>query len=159
MSFGMPSAGVALVWRDDWLLGIETVDADHKELVRLLNLLLSEGGGGSPDRGAPQASPGRRQPGTEQLARFSALVDHLHDHFRREEEIMLSVRYLDFDAHRGEHSMQIAELTELRRRLTDSGGRRRLDPESLEWVKRWCFDHFVTEDRRFAEFYLLRKQP
>ena len=28
-----------LVWRDEWLLGIEPFDADHKELVKLLNRL------------------------------------------------------------------------------------------------------------------------
>jgi hemerythrin len=159
MSFGTPPAAGALVWRDDWLLGIETVDADHKELVRLLNLLLSEKINGPRDRVAPHSPSAPSQPGRDQVARFGALVDHLHDHFRREEAIMLSVGYPDFEAHRGEHSMQIAELTELRRRLTDSGGRRHLDPESLEWVKRWCFDHFVTEDRRFAEFFLRQKRP
>lgn len=31
--------------------------------------------------------------------------------------------------------------------------------ESLEWIKRWCFDHLVSEDRRLAEAYHGRTAP
>jgi hypothetical protein len=33
-------ASPLIVWRDAWCLGIEALDADHQELVRLLNQLL-----------------------------------------------------------------------------------------------------------------------
>lgn len=29
-----------------------------------------------------------------------------------------------------------------------------LSEESLKHIKRWCFDHFVTGDRRLAELYI-----
>jgi hypothetical protein len=31
--------------------------------------------------------------------------------------------------------------------------------ESLQWVKRWCFDHFVAEDRRLARAYAEVTRP
>ncbi|MEA3274924.1 MAG: hemerythrin domain-containing protein [Pseudomonadota bacterium] len=147
------SALTPLAWRDSWLLGIEAVDADHKELVRLLNLLLCAEGRCA-ESFAELETPRESAPaGSSQLAHFSNLLGHLRDHFRREEALMMSLDYPDFELHESEHRMQMAELIDLRRHLSDRGSRC-LSEESLEWIKRCSFDHFVTEDRRLAEFYL-----
>lgn len=149
-------ASPLIVWRDAWCLGIEALDADHQELVRLLNQLLeaqaetlAEGGPGHPRRGEDQ-------PRQSQVAGLAALIQHLHAHFRREEDLMTAIDYPDLEAHRGEHAMQAAELMALCRELEDSGAEQ-LSGESLEWIKRWCFDHFITEDRRLANAYLAHR--
>jgi hemerythrin len=92
------------------------------------------------------------------LARFEALLEHLREHFEREEALMLSIDYDDFQNHKCEHSLQLAELTELRRQVVREHGDA-FTRESLQWVKRWCFDHFVAEDRRLARAYAEVTRP
>ncbi|CRI67396.1 hypothetical protein THIOKS1570026 [Thiocapsa sp. KS1] len=148
-----------LVWRDEWCMGIPTLDADHRKLVKLVNILLT----GQP---AGQPEPDREDDHhrsvdltrAEPLRRFEALVDHLRHHFEREEALMLSIDYDDFQTHKCEHSLQLAELTELRRQLL-SEGRAHFSRESLQWIKRWCFDHFIAEDRRLADAYANTTRP
>jgi hemerythrin len=147
-----------LVWRDEWGMGIPALDADHRRLVTLVNALLAS----RPRTGQDLGGAGDdRDPDTgdsELLARFEALLDHLRHHFEREEAIMLSIDYDDFQTHKCEHSLQLAELTELRRQLEREHGDA-FSHESLQWVKRWCFDHFVAEDRRLARAYAEVTRP
>ncbi len=151
-------AQTPLVWRDDWCMGIPALDSDHRRLVTLVNALLSSRPrfeqylGGTGDDREPDTA--EREP----FARFEALLDHLRDHFEREEALMLSIDYDDFQSHKCEHSLQIAELTELRRQVSrERGGT--FSQESLQWVKRWCFDHFIAEDRRLGQAYADAMRP
>lgn len=152
-----PWASPRLVWREEWCLGIEALDTDHRELVRLLNLLLESQGQALEDSEGHQADGGQRPVEPGQEADLAALIAHLREHFRREEELMAAIAYAGLEDHRSEHAMQIAELLILCRELENSGARR-LAAESLEWIKRWCFDHFVIEDRRLAEAYRIHQR-
>ncbi|UHD16271.1 bacteriohemerythrin [Thiocapsa bogorovii] len=147
-----------LVWRDEWCMGIPALDADHRRLVILVNALLAsrprsdQTSGGTGDDREPDTAE------SEPLARFEALLDHLRHHFEREEALMLSIDYDDFQTHKCEHSLQLAELTELRRQVSrERGGA--FSHESLQWVKRWCFDHFIAEDRRLSRAYAEATRP
>lgn len=151
-------AQTPLVWRDEWCMGIPALDADHRRLVTLVNALLAsrprfeQSLGGTGDDREPDTAE------RESFARFEALLDHLRDHFEREEALMLSIDYDDFQSHKCEHSLQIAELTELRRQVSrERGGT--FSQESLLWVKRWCFDHFIAEDRRLGQAYADAMRP
>jgi hemerythrin len=155
-----PAANL-LVWRDEWCMGIPSLDADHQEMVRLVNQLLSTrhrpSSGRVSDLGksCPAAAG---PPGAQPLVRFEALLDHLREHFRREEALMLSIDYDEFQVHQCEHSLQLAELAELGRQLPRDGSHG-FTQESLNWIKRWCFDHLISEDRRLAEAYQRASQP
>jgi hemerythrin len=151
-------ASPLIVWRDAWCLGIESLDTDHQELVRLLNALLQVQGAPSPKPGLDPPAEGQRSPEGSQVAGLATLIAHLRAHFQREEALMSAIDYADREAHRGEHAMQIAELMALCREQEERG-ERRLQADSLEWIKRWCFDHLVSEDRRLAEAYHRRTTP
>jgi len=155
-----PAANL-LVWRDEWSMGIPSLDADHQEMVRLVNQLLSTrhrpSSGRVSDLGQSDPSVAG-PPGAQPLVRFEALLDHLREHFRREEALMLSIDYAEFQVHQCEHSLQLAELAELGRQLP-SDGSHGFTRESLNWIKRWCFDHLISEDRRLAEAYQRATQP
>ncbi|SDX10075.1 hemerythrin [Thiocapsa roseopersicina] len=147
-----------LVWRDEWCMDIPALDADHRRLVILVNALLASRPRSERD---PAGIGDDREPDaadSEPLARFEALLDHLRHHFKREEAIMLSIDYDDFQTHKCEHSLQLAELTELRRQAVRDHGNA-FSHESLQWVKRWCFDHFVAEDQRLARAYAEVTRP
>lgn len=152
-------AQTPLIWRDEWCMGIPALDADHRRLVTLVNALLATQPGMEHDLGITGDD---REPDTttdsDPLARFEILLDHLRHHFEREEALMLSIDYADFQTHKCEHSLQLAELTELRRQVSRETGAV-FGPESLQWIKRWCFDHFIAEDRRLSKAYADATRP
>lgn len=128
-----------LVWRDAWLLGIDLLDADHREMVRLINAVFCADG-----TAEPAASPiGER---------LDALFDHLRAHFEREERLLVAIDYPGLAEHKREHAIQMAELVDLKRAVTETGARC-LSEEAAEGIRRWFFNHVIAEDQRFARYY------
>ncbi|MES9850629.1 MAG: hemerythrin domain-containing protein [Candidatus Thiodiazotropha sp. L084R] len=123
-----------LVWRDNWLIGIEELDADHKEMVRLINRLADHS----------EESP--------VLQRLENLAAHMQAHFDREERFLERIQYPERVAHTNEHTMETAEFTLLKRDLRESGASK-MDNASLADIKTWFFNHAVAQDRLFADYY------
>lgn len=133
-----------LTWRDEWSLGIEDIDRDHREMVRLMNRLFcldDPVSDGTPKDAGPLAAE-----------RLERVIAHLRSHFGREEEFLQSIDYPGFREHRTEHSLQMAELIEVKR-LLDERQARCIDEETAAGLKRWFFNHVIAEDRRYADFY------
>lgn len=123
-----------LTWRDDWLLHIDMLDADHREMVRLLNRLADA------DDPAPLSM------------RLGDLISMLRGHFRLEQEFLRAIDYPDLEAHCREHALQLAEFVDLRRLLIDSSDAA-LEAQELQSIKQWFFSHVIAADRRFAAYY------
>ena len=121
-----------LVWRDNWLLGIDELDVDHKEMVRLINRLARAEG--------------------DLIDNLDDLTAHLQGHFAREERFLEAIAYPEFATHAGDHAIQMAEFAVLRREIV-SGERSDLDAGDLQSIKQWFFNHVIAEDRRFAVYY------
>lgn len=124
----------ALTWNDNWLLGIESLDTDHREMAQLINRL---------------AEADER---TTSADRLDDLIARLRAHFEREERFLEVIQYPRRDAHRREHRMHLAEFVDLRRRLP-ADQNEALDPASLSEIKDWFFNHVLTEDCHFAAYY------
>lgn len=122
-----------LTWRDDWLLHIDLLDADHREMLRLIN-------------GIATAE------GTGLLEAMDELLAHIRSHYDREAWFLRSIDYPDFDEHQREHQLQYAELLELSREL-ESDSTQRLDYNNLEALKGWFLSHVVAVDRKFSNYY------
>ncbi len=123
-----------LTWRPSWDLGIEVIDADHREMVRLIN------------RMSDPSDPARV------FERLRDLIGHLRRHFRVEEEFLASIGYPQAREHAREHQVQLAEMVALVRML-EGVEAAVLDPAELRSLKDWFFNHVIAEDRRFAVFY------
>jgi len=133
-----------LIWRDEWSLGIDDLDRDHRELVRLLNRLVcldDPGSGGTAESAGSLAAECLEQ-----------VIAHLRLHFGREEAFLQSINYPGFLEHKTEHSLEMAELMELKRLLKVRGARR-IDEGTAASLKRWFFNHVIAEDQRYADFY------
>lgn len=145
-----------LIWRDVWTMGIEPMDADHREMLRLLNRLFATSQDQA-DTGPTDGDPSGCEPDADDhqdslIRRLDDVLDHLRRHFAREEAFLQSIDYPLFEEHRGEHALEMAELVELRRDLLSQQGRQ-LDQESIAGIKRWFFNHVIAEDHRYAEYY------
>jgi hemerythrin len=123
----------ALVWREAYGLGVELLDAQHREMVRLINLVL--------DPAAGEAAG----------VRLDALIAHLRRHFETEEVFLRAIDYPLAEEHSREHSLQLAEFVDLRRHVGQGGGS--LDAAHRTEIRQWFFSHVVAEDRRFGAYY------
>jgi hemerythrin len=123
-----------LTWRDSYKLDIAPLDADHQEMVRLINRLA--------DAGDPMPLP----------RRLDDLIAHLRRHFKVEQAFLQQIDYPAADRHTREHAIQMAEFVDLSRHLVHSTARV-LDQSELAAIKHWFFNHVVAEDKRFAAYY------
>lgn len=136
-----------LVWQDAWLIGIDHLDADHRELVRLLNALVV----------GPQDTAGG-DAGDGVLTGMDMLIAHMRRHFAAEEAFLQDIDYPLFEAHIREHTIEMAEFVDIRRALENSGAAA-LDPAVLQNIKTWFFNHVIAEDHKFAEYYFREYCP
>ena len=136
-----------ITWSDDRLLGIDSLDQQHRALVNCINKLVSEchkSGTGTP------GSTGEKR---EKLARlFDELYTTAKAHFSYEEAMMRDMDYPDYTAHAREHVMLIAELKNSFANALKQA-QCSVTPELLQALKSWLIAHVSHSDRDFAKYF------
>lgn len=142
-----------LTWRDEWTLGIDTLDDDHREIVTVLQKMACRFGNRSE---CPEGWSENREAGNDcdedlyaALDRFGGFVRR---HFQREEEFIRTIDYPGLPDHRSEHALLMAEFTETVRELRERGVVQ-LGLQDLVALKQWVAAHILGADRRFADYY------
>ena len=141
------ATGPSLPWTDNFSVGIEVLDADHRALVQLINEVCCNCG----DAQRAQA-----------LQALDALWTLAGEHFEREEGVLRGLAgYLDLDTHAGEHRNRLKQLTVLRQNFeaaAAAGDRRQLCTDLIDWFVRQSIGHDAAikayfDDRggRFAD--------
>jgi len=123
-----------LIWNEEWALGIEPLDADHRRAAALIDALFA----------AEHARPVGD--------RLHDLIEHLRRHFDAEQLFLRSIAYPHWQTHCRDHALQLAELVEFQRELEHSGATH-LPTEDARAIRNWFFTHLIAEDRRFALYY------
>lgn len=142
-------------WRDEWLLGIPTLDDQHRVLADCLNRLVNECASLHGPNGDGDNDPVRKE-ALKQL--MEKLCDRTRRHFAVEEEMMLEAGYPGYALHQREHVMLLAELkSTFAARLRD--GCCNMNPEILSALKSWFIVHVVSSDREFAQWLSDRDSP
>ncbi len=119
-------------WRDEFSVGVEAVDHEHREMIRLINELDDAMGN---DAGHPEVV---RSLG-EIYARIAA-------HFALEEKVMRDTRYTALEPHKQDHELLLDELTDVIDSVDADGD---YDREDLSrTLDRWFSDHFRTHDAK-----------
>jgi len=127
---------VLLEWKDAYSVRNPVLDGQHKVLVMLLNSLheaVLEGKG----RGVAAGI-------------LSELVDHTRLHFSTEERIMREKGYPDFDSHKAEHDMLMAEVVRFQQDYGD--GTARLTIKLVQFLKDWLSEHLVETDQKYIPY-------
>ena len=126
-------AGFNLEWRDEYLLGVEELDFEHKDLFRRLNELHEE---------LVRDSSKEHVAGC--LGEIYARVDA---HFALEENYMREKKYDGYEKHKKQHDNFLDELREISDRLLSSGIEL-VERDALEAkLQGWVLNHFTTTDR------------
>ncbi len=123
-----------LAWRDAYLVGVEEIDGQHRQLFILLAGL---------DAALAVNSP------ADLSAAVTGLIDYLKEHFDREEALLGG--HPDWPAHHLLHWRFTAQVLGFLRDFKRAGGpeSRRLAAEIRDFLLLWLKNHILETDQRF----------
>ena len=119
-------------WRDEFCVGVDEVDHEHRELVGLINRLHDD-----------MAEGAARD---EIVAALGEIYAQISAHFALEEKFMRESRYMAYAEHKEDHEILLDDLRDIMEQVETGGGYReeRLS-QDLEY---WFSEHFRTHDAR-----------
>ena len=121
-----------LQWREEFSVGVEEVDHEHRELIELiraLQLKLHEGA----DTG-------------EVIDILGEIYAQISAHFALEEKMMRESHYAAYADHKEDHETLLDDLRDIMDEVEDDGV---LDePRLTDDLDRWFSDHFKTHDAK-----------
>lgn len=123
-------------WRDEFKIGIEEVDFEHRELIELINELYSE---------------------TKKENSAMAVMDCLEEifakisaHFALEEKVMRDLQYDQYEDHKEDHERLLDSIMDI---MDDYADDPNLDEEQFaDRLNDWFTQHFSTKDARMHKF-------
>lgn len=124
-----------LKWTDDLAVGNTFIDNDHQKLIDMVNRLhelMAEG------------------KGKDVIGKvLNNLITYTKEHFRREEDLMRSLRYPDFIAHHEEHEKLLQQVLDLHQKF--ESGAATLSIQVLHFLRDWLINHIGKSDKGLAE--------
>lgn len=128
-----------LKWKDDYLLGIDKIDEQHKELFRIAesaySLLKSDYF-------------------VDKYNKIVEIIEELREytifHFQEEQKYMMSINYKRFFAHKIEHDDFIEKLNKVDLADVDSNQDKYI-MDLLEFVVNWISEHILGTDFKILE--------
>ena len=121
-----------IAWRNEFSVGVDAVDHEHREMIALINELDE-----AMQDDASQATV------VEALGEIYARISA---HFALEEKTMRDARYSQLAEHKQDHEQLLDELLDVIDSVDDEGRYDRADlSRSLD---RWFSDHFRTHDAK-----------
>ncbi len=129
-----------LVWKDDYCVGIDSIDQQHKRLVNLINHLQT----------AIDYSTGKE---FERDA-LNELVDYTKTHFTYEEGLMRDNDYPDFEAHKAQHEKMFKKVGEVLAEYENDQDTAMSN--AVVYLKDWLINHINGTDKQYSS-YLIAK--
>lgn len=124
-------------WRDNFAIGIPSVDYEHRELIDLINALHS---GLS------------RHASAEEIAGFLGEVDaRIAAHFALEEKTMRDLRYDEYLDHKADHERLLDQIRDIGDAF-EAGVYTDYGDQLSESLRSWFAEHFRTKDARLHAF-------
>jgi hemerythrin len=125
-----------LVWSDDYSVGSELIDSQHKELVGMTNELFR----------SCEESAGRM---ASFMKTIHQAVNYAKTHFATEEIFMRKVNYPDYVAHKKEHEDFVNEVLRQVKNF-EMGACSPL--EFAFFLKNWLLNHIAISDKKYSPF-------
>lgn len=129
-----------LKWKEEYSVGIEVLDLDHKKLINLLN----------------QFNTAYDYAMSEEFERqaLDDLIDYTKYHFEREEEIMSDNDYPDFDEHKKQHQEMINKISHMQDKYNEKG--HEIFEEVCEFLTNWLIKHINGTDKQYTQHLIDR---
>ena len=124
-------------WTERWSVGVDTIDAQHRELFAAINTLLREEGK-TPSRDLAQV--------------LDYLEKYVTNHFGLEEIYMRRLSYPGYPSHKGEHVAFINDFYDMRDEYDGNGATQELADKMGRYMGDWLVNHIGKVDRELGAF-------
>ena len=122
-------------WKDEFSVGVASVDLEHRELIDLINDL--------------HALIGENASAEEVVSMLGEIFAQISAHFALEEKYMRDSRYPFLEEHKADHEMLLDELRDIMDLVDEDGG---YDELGLSQdMRRWFTEHFRTHDAKLHQ--------
>ncbi len=118
-------------WGPEFSVHVESVDAQHKVLVNIINELHEAISAARSDEAMAEV--------------FVRLTEYTAFHFKHEETIMREHDYLNLAEHKEQHDGLIAAAMELQDDF--DSGRKQMDSEIMAFLRTWLTEHIQGADK------------
>lgn len=123
-----------ITWKDEYDLGIESIDVQHRKLIDIINILEDAMRSG--------------ESGDEMSAATAKMRAYAEEHLAYEERLFERCGYTESDSHRAEHDVFRETIDEFQERTK---GR---DPivaiEMLGYLEEWLMKHILVTDKKYV---------
>ena len=133
-----------VTWDDKFATGIELIDNQHRQLVHLTNELY---------RACRMGNETLQTVFKESMGR---MVDYVRFHFRAELEILQSIQYPDYAAHKNEHDTLVKNILDAAKDHNE--GKKFIPNSFVRTLKDWVFGHIAVTDRLYALYVADQKR-
>ncbi|MCL2877504.1 MAG: hemerythrin family protein [Acidobacteria bacterium] len=127
-----------LAWKDEFNLGHDWVDMQHRRLFELVNGLIESCADGSDI--------------TKLKGTLDFLVNYAVNHFADEEALQLKYNYPEYEGHKRIHEDFKITVGGLVEKFTKSGSSAELSSDVNKIVVRWLINHIQREDGKIGEY-------
>jgi len=125
-----------VIWKEEYSVGIESIDTDHKKLLQLINRLQTSS---------------IYQTGEEfDKEALNELIEYTKFHFTREEKMMEENGYPDFDAHKQQHRDMTDQVVQKIKEYEDD--HEKTIDDLLDYLKKWLINHINGTDKKYSAF-------
>ena len=125
-------------WKDDYSVGIDSIDQQHKKLLNLINQLQT----------AVDYSTG------EEFEReaLDELVDYTKTHFTYEEGLMRDNDYPDFEPHKLQHEKMFEKVREVLAEYEQDQDTAMAN--AAEYLRDWLINHINGTDKEYSSYLI-----
>ena len=127
-----------IIWTDDFSVGVSLFDEQHKQLVNMLNKLISH----------PEAT-------TDSETISDLLTDmtqYAHEHFKAEEKLMQQYDFPDYGSHKNRHREFLKQVVTFCN--ATYLGSEKVPRQVLEFLTNWWSTHILEEDMAYKDFFI-----
>ena len=131
-------AGELIVWTDDFLVGEESIDTQHKELVRLINEFYAG------------VQMGGIMTKVFYMQTIKGALHYIKTHFSNEESIMQKIEFPFYKEHKKLHEDFVAEVTHELKVFEDQD-----NPDPTDFIKFlvcWVSKHIADADKKMTSY-------
>jgi len=130
-------------WNDALSSGVHEIDAQHQQLIGLVNGLIQ-----SFDKESDQSH------NVTQIVQY--LTDYVVFHFGAEEKHMATYGYPSMKAHVAQHEQFVRTFLRLKDRIIQEGTHAELSADTKQVVVDWLLNHIKYSDRALGMFLKLK---
>jgi len=130
-----------LEWKEEYSLGIQTIDNQHKKLLDMINALSEL-----------HATDDLREMSIKVISDMKIYTVY---HFKTEEDYFEKFNYINKDKHKNIHNVFVAKITEFTEELgrTPDNDILQFTYKLLDYLQDWLIDHIMGTDRRYIELF------